>query len=555
MAQHDYVIANGTGAAVRSDLNNALAAIVSQNSGSTEPATTYAYMMWPDTTAGVMKMRNGANSAWIELFELDGEFGSKAFNGNITLNAQGDLRFADSDSSNWVAFQSPATVSSNVTWTLPSADGTNGQALTTNGSGTLSWTSPAATTDKITEGNTEAEVVDTGSDGHFKVTTEGTERMRIDSSGRVGIGTISADANSQLHVVGSSYQPLYINTTGTGGGGAAFLCSGTQALYVGTAGGSWLTGSSTADGLIRSEANLIFGIGNSEKTRLDSSGRLLVGTSSDVSNGSSNVKAQIIESDFGALALGRSGTTINNGTTIGDLRFYGNSGNTAAYGLFAQITCTADGSASSNTDNPGRLTFSTTADGASSPTERMRISSAGEILLNKTSDTLANAGWAVNINGRGQLTCSGDGAPVLRLNHTGSGGTQYPIEFFKNGSQVGSVSITASATAYNTSSDYRLKENVVPLTGAVDRLLQIPVHRFNFIADPDHTVDGFIAHEAQAVVPECVTGTKDEVDADGNPIYQGIDQSKLVPLLTAALQETIAELQALKAEVAALKGA
>jgi hypothetical protein len=93
--------------------------------------------------------------------------------------------------------------------------------------------------------------------------------------------------------------------------------------------------------------------------------------------------------------------------------------------------------------------------------------------------------------------------------------------------------------------------------------------------DPDTTVDGFIAHEVQAVVPECVTGTKDEVevwkegeelpdgvsvgdaklDEDGNtiPVYQGIDQSKLVPLLTAALQETIAELNALKAEVAALK--
>jgi hypothetical protein len=105
--------------------------------------------------------------------------------------------------------------------------------------------------------------------------------------------------------------------------------------------------------------------------------------------------------------------------------------------------------------------------------------------------------------------------------------------------------------AYNTTSDYRLKENVVPLTGAADRLKQIPVHRFNFIADPDKTVDGFIAHEAQAVVPECVTGIKDEVDAEGNPVYQGIDQSKLVPLLTAALQEALAEIESLKARLTA----
>jgi len=79
VAQHDYVIANGTGAAVRSDLNGALGAIVTQNSGSTEPATTYAYMTWADTTAGVMKMRNGANSAWITLYQLDGEWTSIAF--------------------------------------------------------------------------------------------------------------------------------------------------------------------------------------------------------------------------------------------------------------------------------------------------------------------------------------------------------------------------------------------------------------------------------------------------------------------------------------------
>jgi hypothetical protein len=127
--------------------------------------------------------------------------------------------------------------------------------------------------------------------------------------------------------------------------------------------------------------------------------------------------------------------------------------------------------------------------------------------------------------------------------------------FRRNGTDVGSISISAGATAYNTSSDYRLKENVVPLTGAADRVNQLQVHRFNFIGNPNTTVDGFIAHEAQAVVPECVTGAKDEVDADGNPIYQGIDQSKLVPLLTAALQEAIGRIETLEAEVAALKGA
>ena len=100
-----------------------------------------------------------------------------------------------------------------------------------------------------------------------------------------------------------------------------------------------------------------------------------------------------------------------------------------------------------------------------------------------------------------------------------------------------------------------LKENVVNLDNGIDRLKQIPVHRFNFIADPDTTVDGFIAHEVQDVVPEAITGTKDAVDDEGNPEYQGIDQSKLVPLLTAALQEAVIRIETLEAEVAALKGA
>ena len=118
---------------------------------------------------------------------------------------------------------------------------------------------------------------------------------------------------------------------------------------------------------------------------------------------------------------------------------------------------------------------------------------------------------------------------------------------------VGNISTNGSSTSYNTSSDYRLKENVVDLTGASDRVNQIPVRRFNFITDPDTTVDGFLAHEVQTVVPEAITGTHNEVDEDGNPVYQGIDQSKLVPLLTAALQEALSEIADLKTRVAALE--
>jgi len=111
---------------------------------------------------------------------------------------------------------------------------------------------------------------------------------------------------------------------------------------------------------------------------------------------------------------------------------------------------------------------------------------------------------------------------------------------------VGSITINGSAVSYNTSSDYRLKENVVDLTGATSRLKQIPVHRFNFISHPESTVDGFLAHEVQAIVPEAITGTHNEVDEDSNPVYQGIDQSKLVPLLVATIKELEARITALE---------
>jgi len=120
------------------------------------------------------------------------------------------------------------------------------------------------------------------------------------------------------------------------------------------------------------------------------------------------------------------------------------------------------------------------------------------------------------------------------------------LTFINGNGSVGSVVTSGSATAYNTSSDYRLKENAVALTGATDRLNQLSPKRFNFIADAETTVDGFMAHEVQSVVPEAITGTHNEVDDEGNPVYQAIDQSKLVPLLVATIQELEARITALE---------
>ena len=122
------------------------------------------------------------------------------------------------------------------------------------------------------------------------------------------------------------------------------------------------------------------------------------------------------------------------------------------------------------------------------------------------------------------------------------------------GTTVGKIDHGQSTTQYRTSSDYRLKENDVKITDGITRIKQLRPIKFNFIAEPDKTVDGFFAHEAAVAVPEAVSGTKDEVDSDNNPIIQGIDHSKLVPLLTAALQEAISEIESLKTRVATLEG-
>ena len=136
---------------------------------------------------------------------------------------------------------------------------------------------------------------------------------------------------------------------------------------------------------------------------------------------------------------------------------------------------------------------------------------------------------------------------MVGINNTeGGGATRTSVSLMRSGTEVGKITTSNTATAYNTSSDYRLKENVVPMTGSINRLKTLKPSRFNFIVDADTTVDGFLAHEAQEVVPEAITGTKDELDDNGDAIMQGIDQAKLVPLLVSALQEAIARIEVLE---------
>jgi hypothetical protein len=405
------------------------------------------------------------------------------------------------------------------------------------------------------------------------ISTGGTGRLFVDSSGRLGIGTSSPQALLNVSTASTSGDQNVV-VCGTAATGIA----GSHALYLGAYGstqyGCKIKSIYNYSATVNTE--LSFEISKTgtliEAARLDSSGRLLVGTSTarnniyfGTSNPTPNVQFESVTNSYSAglsllnysfvgyapvLNIGLSQTNtqgtnalVGASTDFGIINFVGNDGGNFRTGAWIQAT--TDGTPASGS-MPGRLVFSTTASGSASPTERVRIDSSGKLLVGTTAlpSTSGGAGVGIdNFNGTvGRIT----------IGKTLSGNTD-GIPFYYSGTYVGGITYSNTAVAYLTSSDYRLKENVAPLSSAIDRVNQLQVYRFNFLADPDRTVDGFIAHEAQAVVPECVSGEKDAVDENGNPVYQGIDQSKLVPLLTAALQEAIAKIESLESRITALE--
>jgi hypothetical protein len=188
--------------------------------------------------------------------------------------------------------------------------------------------------------------------------------------------------------------------------------------------------------------------------------------------------------------------------------------------------------------------------------ERLRVDSSGNLLVGTTNSNPAGnnvAGAALTSNNEVQASKTGSAALLINRTENDSVAREY-VRFFRAGvsTLVGTITATNTSTAYNTSSDYRLKKDVQPMVRASDRLMTLKPVNFAWKTDGSR-VDGFLAHEAQEVVPESVTGEKDAVDAEGKPEYQGIDQSKLVPLLTAALQEALTTIQALEARITALE--
>ena len=182
--------------------------------------------------------------------------------------------------------------------------------------------------------------------------------------------------------------------------------------------------------------------------------------------------------------------------------------------------------------------------------ERARIDSSGNLLVGTTNTDPTGNNVAGVLIAPSYINVNRTADVAGYFGRTSDGNV---LLFRRSGGNTGSVSVTSTTTAYNTSSDYRLKHNIAPMAGALAKVAALKPVTYKWNADGSDG-QGFIAHELQAVVPDAVVGEKDAVDADGNPQYQGIDTSFLVATLTAAIQEQQAIITALTARVEALEG-
>ena len=450
--------------------------------------------------------------------------------------------------------------------------------------------------------------------------TNDTERVRIDSSGRVGIGTSSP--SNKLHVSGdyiavdNGYGLTTIgglkyiadsddNAPATGALHNFFTDNGTTSALViqkngnvgiGTASPAFsngegleieksgtaclriesVSGSKAAEIYVDSTGTVIdsrganartnFAIGGSGKMLLDNSGRLLVGTSTAAASGTYSRYALIrtqgnttSATSWGSIniARGQAATApISVNSDIGAISFSESTGQE-----FATIRCVADGTSGAS-DYPGRLVFSTTADGASSPTERLRIDSSGRLLVGTTTATAQNVfASAVNSSNTFQILQNGGAFVnnIMYLNQEGTGGTGFNfLTCFSSVARLiigGTGDVTNSNNSYGSISDIKLKENIVDATPQWSDIKALQVRKYNFKEEtghPTHTQIGLVAQEVELVSPGLVSESPDR-DAEGNDlgtVTKGVNYSVLYMKAVKALQEAMERIETLEGMVA-----
>jgi len=587
MSQNDLTIANQGFASFRSDLNSALQALGSTNSGSSAPSTTFANQLFYDTTNNILKIRNEDNDAFISLFTLDQTNDNiEALTISGTLTYTGDLVSSTAGNSN---FRAGVNAGNSIT------SGGNENVLVGDEAGTALTTGD----DNVAIGYRALSTEDTGTRsvaiGHDALRVQNNDSTNYNVAVGFGVGEavttgtlntliggLAGDAiNTGAENVALGYNALSADVKGNNS-----VAIGSKALQVQSFSGATdvyntavghnagksvttgirntLVGSLSGDALTDADYNIALGY---QTLSLDTKG------SGTVAIGYKTLSTQNLTSAT---------TTYN--TAVGYL-----AGQLLTAGTLNTLIGAQAGDAITN--NGFNTLVGQDAGGALDSAKNTCVGQQSGSLITSGSDNTILGRFNGNQNSLDIRTLSnriilsdGDGTPRFYIDNTGkvnigatasdgflhiknnfqsdigmsmndtsgSGGTA--IRFKINGTTHGSIAYSGSGTSFNTSSDYRLKENVVDMTGAIDRVKQLLPKRFNFIIDADKTVDGFLAHEAQAVVSESVIGEKDEVDDNGDAVMQGIDQSKIVPLLTGALKEAIAKIEALETRVATLEG-
>ena len=382
--------------------------------------------------------------------------------------------------------------------------------------------------------------IDSGSSGGlltFKTGTNGggvtnipTERMRIDNVGNVGIGTTAIESGFKLHVTGNGF---FSPSSGTVG--RVVVDNSDQRLVLGSyyeSGVGQYSFISSTNNAESGNLALAFRTGTTERMRIDASGNVGIGTAAPAYPLTLGNNKQ-----FGALNTGGSAVTLAILNGSNNLVFGDDSANT------------------------GNLTVQSRAEtkfilnGA----ERMRISSAGTVSLGTTVDNpVGNRVDGIALFGSGAVRSRAPtGASYFGLNVTNGVNLYF---YTDNGSAFvtgGNIATNGATTAYNATSDYRLKNNIQPLTDALSRVALLRPVKWTWkeeLGGTDPNGEGFVAHELAEILPMAVTGEKDELDEDGKPKYQGVDTKFLVATLTAAIQEQQALIEALTTRITALEG-
>ena len=341
---------------------------------------------------------------------------------------------------------------------------------------------------------------------------QGLERMRIDSSGNVTIGTNNTSQvfNVNTPSLNTSF-PSYFSISGS----YTSKISDVDIKAVGVLSGGGY--GSNLKFFTSNEATV------SERMRIDSSGNVTIKAPSSSGGGVLNLENT---------------TTSVNGTDWGSLNFISNDSSTSASGIRASVVGT-----STSFNGDGNLVFSTAPSNGTN-TERMRITGAGDVLFRATSvpsaSNLIGSGFKYDSKSRMTLVQASDNNNLTDLQ-----------EYFNTDGAVGKIQTSGNATIFNTNSDYRLKEDLQDFKG-LDMVSKIPVYDFKWKTNGRRSY-GVMAHELQEILPDAAAGKKDAINEDGSINPQGVDYSKIVPILVKSIQELKADNDSLKARIETLE--